>query len=149
MIDFCNSKFTIVNMNPIILHKLIQALHNFIDEVFVLPGLGDKRSADQPFPPQQLFVQAALCVQQGRPLQEVYCLVSCYLRSCDSIYNLPTTFRRTGAGIGYGRKSDFTKDLTVSPASSKYHLKTIFDANITRRKGFSIYESREVGFFLA
>jgi len=29
-------------------------------------------------------------------------------------------FRKTGAGIGYGKKSDFTKDLTSSPGSSKY-----------------------------
>jgi hypothetical protein len=46
--------------------------------------------------------------------------------------------------MGYGKKSDFTKDLTVSPGSSKYQLQTIFDKNRTSRKGFSMYESREV-----
>lgn len=46
--------------------------------------------------------------------------------------------------MGYGKKSDFTKDLTVSPGSSKYDIKTIFDNNVKSKKGFSIYESREV-----
>lgn len=67
-----------------------------------------------------------------------------YFCSCDSIYNIPTTFRKKGAGIGYGNKSDFTKDLTSSPSASKYMLKTIFDKNITSKKGFSMYESRDV-----
>lgn len=49
------------------------------------------------------------------------------LHSCDSIYETPTTFRLKGPAIGFGKKSDFTKDLTCSPGSSKYGLKTIFD----------------------
>jgi len=52
--------------------------------------------------------------------------------------------RRSGVGIGYGKKSDFTKDLTVSPGATKYQIKTIFDNNRSSRKGFSMYESREV-----
>lgn len=48
-------------------------------------------------------------------------------------------FRKTGAGMGYGKKSDFTKDLSVSPGSSKYEIKTIFDKNAKSKKGFSIY----------
>ena len=31
--------------------------------------------------------------------------------------------------MGYGKKYDFTKDLTVSPGSTKYNFKTIFDKN--------------------
>lgn len=46
--------------------------------------------------------------------------------------------------MGYGKKSDFTKDLTSSPGSSKYDLKTIFDHNRKSNKGFSISLSREV-----
>lgn len=46
--------------------------------------------------------------------------------------------------MGYGAKSDFTKDLTSSPGSSKYNLKTIFDDNRRSKKGFSISLSREV-----
>jgi len=53
-------------------------------------------------------------------------------------------FRKTGAGIGYGKKSDFTKDLTCSPGSSRYLINTIFDRNTKSKKGFSMYESREV-----
>jgi hypothetical protein len=33
--------------------------------------------------------------------------------------------RREGAGIGKGKKSDFTRDLTCSPPPSKYQLKTM------------------------
>jgi hypothetical protein len=33
--------------------------------------------------------------------------------------------RRDGAGIGIGKKSDFTRDLTCSPPPSKYQLKTM------------------------
>lgn len=46
--------------------------------------------------------------------------------------------------MGYGKKSDFTKDLTSSPGSSKYNLKTIFDHNRKSNKGFSISLSRDV-----
>jgi hypothetical protein len=46
--------------------------------------------------------------------------------------------------MGYGKKSDFTNDLTSSPGVSKYNLKTIFDLNQTSRKGFSMYVSRDV-----
>lgn len=56
--------------------------------------------------------------------------------------------KKSGAGIGYGKKSDFTKDLTASPGSSRYQLQTIFDKNRTSRKGFSMYESREVNVWL-
>jgi len=41
--------------------------------------------------------------------------------------------------MGYGEKSDFTKDLTCSPGSSKYRLDTLFDKNTKSKKGFSIY----------
>lgn len=44
--------------------------------------------------------------------------------------------------MGYGKKSDFTKDLTSSPGSSKYNMKTIFDQNTKSKKGFSMYVSR-------
>ena len=46
--------------------------------------------------------------------------------------------------MGYGKKSDFTKDLSVSPGSPKYEIKTIFDKNAKSKNGFSIYQSREV-----
>ena len=46
--------------------------------------------------------------------------------------------------MGYGKKSDFTNDLTSSPGVSKYNLKTIFDLNQTSRKGFTMYENRDV-----
>lgn len=73
-------------------------------------------------------------------LQEIKHLVIIqYKFSCDSIYNIPTTFRRKGAAMGYGKKSDFTKDLTCSPGSSKYRLDTLFDKNSKSKKGFSMY----------
>jgi hypothetical protein len=57
---------------------------------------------------------------------------------------LPSTFRKSGTSLGKGKKSDFTKDLTCSPGSTKYLLKTIFDKNVSSKKGFSLYESRAV-----
>jgi len=45
-------------------------------------------------------------------------------------------------GIGYGKKSDFTFDLTCSPGATKYRLDTVFDKNRKSKKGFSMYESR-------
>jgi hypothetical protein len=50
--------------------------------------------------------------------------------------------KKKGAAIGYGTKSDFTKDLTCSPGSSKYLLDTLFDKNTKSKKGFSMYVSR-------
>lgn len=47
--------------------------------------------------------------------------------------------KRKGTGIGYGKKSDFTVDLTCSPSASRYKLDSVFDKNRTSRKGFSIY----------
>lgn len=69
-------------------------------------------------------------------------------QSCDTIYNLPSPMKKKGMGIGYGNKSDFTKDLTSSPAATRYRLDTVFDKNRKSKRGFSIYESREVRLFL-
>ena len=52
--------------------------------------------------------------------------------------------RRSGAGIGYGKKSDFTKDLTASPGATRYDIKTVFEKNKASSKGFSLYLSRDV-----
>ena len=52
--------------------------------------------------------------------------------------------RKNKASIGYGQKSDFTKDLTCSPACSKYNLKTNFEESQNKGKGFSIGANREV-----
>ena len=67
-----------------------------------------------------------------------------HLFSCDSIYDIPSTFRKSGTSLGYGKKSDFTKDLTSSPGSTKYCINTLFDKNVKQKKGFSLYESRDV-----
>lgn len=56
--------------------------------------------------------------------------------------------KKKGMGIGYGKKSDFTKDLSCSPAVTKYRLDTVFDKNRKSKKGFSMYESREVKFII-
>lgn len=121
---------------------LIILLISLNNALILLPGLGLLGPPDQLVTTQQLFLKAALCLQQGQPLQKTYGLVIILPLSCDSIYNISSTIRKSGAGIGYGRKSDFTKDLTASPGSSKYQIKTIFDLNKTSRKGFTLYESR-------
>lgn len=40
------------------------------------------------------------------------------------------------ASFGYGNKSDFTKTLTVSPPSSKYIHKSIFENSEKRGRSF-------------
>ncbi len=62
--------------------------------------------------------------------------------SCDNIYERDSSFRKKGTAIGYGTKSDFTKDLTASPGSSKYKLKTIFDKSKSAKKGYTMNLSR-------
>lgn len=47
--------------------------------------------------------------------------------------------KKKNVGIGYGKKSDFTKDLTSSPGVNKYQLDTLFDKNRKSKKGFSMY----------
>jgi hypothetical protein len=47
--------------------------------------------------------------------------------------------KKKGAAMGYGMKSDFTKDLTCSPSASRYRLDTVFDKNRKSKKGFSMY----------
>jgi hypothetical protein len=56
--------------------------------------------------------------------------------------------KNSGAGIGYGKKFDFTKSLVSSPESSHYNLKAVFDANKEKRRGITIGTSREVAFTL-
>lgn len=62
--------------------------------------------------------------------------------SCDNIYERDSSFRKKGTAIGYGTKSDFTKDLTASPGSSKYKLKTIFDKSKSTKRGYTMNLSR-------
>lgn len=82
---------------------------------------------------------------QRLKIQKAYSLVTfTMIRSCDNIYNSKSSLTKNGKGIGYGKKSDFTKDLTCSPGSSKYRLDTLFDRNRKSKKGFSVGLSREV-----
>ena len=87
---------------------------------------------------------------EGFTIQEAFGLVwPIIIHSCDKIYEHESMLSRRKSGIGYGKKSDFTKDLTSSPGSSKYHLKTIFDKNRSSKKGFSMYVNREVSEILS
>lgn len=120
---------------------------NFIDfkHAFIfLFGFRIIRKTNQSLTSEQLLFKTTILLQQGPTLQKTQHLVTHASLSCDSIYNISSTMRRSGVGIGYGKKSDFTKDLTVSPGATKYQIKTIFDNNRSSRKGFSMYESREV-----
>lgn len=56
----------------------------------------------------------------------------------------PVQRKNSGAAMGFGNKSDFTKTLTVSPRSTKYEIKSLFDNNKNNRKGYSLRKSREV-----
>jgi hypothetical protein len=60
-------------------------------------------------------------------------------QSCDNIYNIPSLTKKKNVGIGYGKKSDFTRDLTCSPGATKYQLDTQFDKNRKSKKGFTMY----------
>jgi hypothetical protein len=66
-----------------------------------------------------------------------------YQHSCDKIYDLGTFVKaKKGAGIGYGTKSDFTEDLTCSPASTKYNSFSGFHENKIKNRGFSLSVGR-------
>ena len=54
------------------------------------------------------------------------------------------TKKASGTSIGYGKKSDFTRCLTVSPSADKYNLKTFWEENISRKKGPSFALNRDV-----
>ena len=60
-----------------------------------------------------------------------------------STYNGESVRRKnSGAGIGYGKKSDFTLDLTVSPGSTRYNMKTNFEENESKKRGYSLRKGR-------
>ena len=64
---------------------------------------------------------------------------------CDNIYEIGGLRpHRYGVSIGKGSKSDFTKDLTVSPGSSKYPISSFFDYNKSHKAGYSLGIGREV-----
>lgn len=50
---------------------------------------------------------------------------------------------RRRASFGYGKKSDFTKDLTVSPRATLYSHKSVFDQDTSTKRGKSFGLSRE------
>lgn len=52
--------------------------------------------------------------------------------------------RKLGAGIGLGKKSDFTLDITCSPGSSRYNIKSEMDEKGQLHKGWSMGVSRDV-----
>ncbi len=45
-------------------------------------------------------------------------------------------------GIGFSPKSDFTKDLTSSPGSSRYVIRSQLDEQVQKKKGFTVALSR-------
>ena len=55
--------------------------------------------------------------------------------------------KASGTSMGYGKKSDFTNCLTVSPSVDKYNLKSFWDENIAKKKGPSFGLNREVDSF--
>lgn len=64
---------------------------------------------------------------------------------CDKIYDTNGMRpHRYGVSIGKGNKSDFTKDLTASPGSSKYFKASLFEYNKSHQKGYSLGLGREV-----
>jgi len=50
---------------------------------------------------------------------------------CDKITYGGDYVKKRGysAGIGYGERSDFTKNLTNAPSSNKYKISSFFDQN--------------------
>ena len=49
---------------------------------------------------------------------------------CESIYNIPDMFSKRKAALGYGEKSDFTKDKAKSPAPNSYQINNFFDTGL-------------------
>jgi hypothetical protein len=62
---------------------------------------------------------------------------------CDKIYELAGDLRKGGAGIGYGTKSNFTKDMAQSPAPGKYVRPSFVELNAARARGFTLGLGRD------
>ncbi len=64
---------------------------------------------------------------------------------CDNLYNIDGLHpSRYGVSIGKGKKSDFTKDLTASPGATRYEVRSFFDDNKAKVRGYSMGASRDV-----
>lgn len=55
-----------------------------------------------------------------------------------AFYTNDSQLSKRKAAFGYGNKSDFTKDLTASPASTKYIHKSLFEENKSKGKSFGL-----------
>ena len=61
---------------------------------------------------------------------------------CDSIYNIPDKFSKRKAALGYGTKSDFTKNVAGNPSPNQYNISAYIDVNLKKKKGYTFGESR-------
>ena len=52
---------------------------------------------------------------------------------CDNFYEIPTSKSKRKAAFGYGKKSDFTSGKFLTPAPSKYDLKTEIETKIAKK----------------
>lgn len=64
-----------------------------------------------------------------------------YSRCKVAFYSNDSHLSNRKTSFGYGKKSDFTKDLTASPGSTKYTHKSSFDAG--KNKGITFGLERE------
>lgn len=46
--------------------------------------------------------------------------------------------------LGFGKKSDFTKDLAKAPPPTRYESASLFDENKIKSKGYSLAVGRDV-----
>lgn len=46
--------------------------------------------------------------------------------------------------MGYGKKYDFMKVQASSPGSSTYYMKTLFEDNQSKKKGYTLRAGRSV-----
>ena len=59
-----------------------------------------------------------------------------------AFYSNDSQLSNRKASLGYGPKSDFTKDLTASPGATKYNIRSVLDQSKNRGKSFGL--SREL-----
>lgn len=64
--------------------------------------------------------------------------------SCDKIYNLNSEQEKRATALGFGKKSDFTRDLAKAPPPTRYESASLFDENKIKQKGYSLAVGRDV-----
>lgn len=71
-------------------------------------------------------------------LHPIHSITFLIIRCKNAFYSYDSQLSNRKTSLGYGHKSDFTKTLTCSPASTKYGHKSLFEESKNRGKSFGL-----------